>query len=401
MPTHCHIKKCTLAFAIVATLLSGVAIPGAPLQAAAADHSMVPGIIIDHIPARSRKYIGSPAIAVLPDGRYLASHDIFGPGSSYSRTCVHRSVDKGETWDRVTVVEGQWWSTLFVYQGNAYLMGVSKRHGDAVIRRSTDGGQTWTVPTDGDSGLLLTGARYHCAPVPVKFHNGRIWRAMEDAMGQGGWGDHFRAFMMSAPLDADWLKAGNWTCSNRIARNPDWLDGSFGGWLEGNAVVTPDGDIVNILRVDVKPDGGKAAVIRVSADGKKAVFDPQEGFIDFPGGCKKFTIRFDPASKLYWSLTNYIPDSERNPNPGGTRNTLALVCSPDLKRWIVRSIVLHHPDREKHGFQYVDWLFEGRDIIAVSRTAYDDGLGGAHNYHDANYMTFHRIENFRTRVMEQ
>jgi hypothetical protein len=31
----------------------------------------------------------------------------------------------------------------------------------------------------------------------------------------------------------------------------------------------------------------------------------------------------------------------------------------------------------------------------LSRTAFDDGLGGAHNAHDANFLTFHRIENIR------
>jgi hypothetical protein len=50
---------------------------------------------------------------------------------------------------------------------------------------------------------------------------------------------------------------------------------------------------------------------------------------------------------------------------------------------------------EKHAFQYIDWFFENEDIIAVSRTAYDDGLGGAHSAHDANYITFHRIHSFR------
>ena len=39
--------------------------------------------------------------------------------------------------------------------------------------------------------------------------------------------------------------------------------------------------------------------------------------------------------------------------------------------------------------------FEGEDIIAVSRTAHDDGLGGAHDMHDANYLTFHRVRDFR------
>jgi len=39
------------------------------------------------------------------------------------------------------------------------------------------------------------------------------------------------------------------------------------------------------------------------------------------------------------------------------------------------------------------------DIIAACRTAYDDGLGGANNYHDANFLTFHRIVNFRLKTM--
>jgi hypothetical protein len=66
-----------------------------------------------------------------------------------------------------------------------------------------------------------------------------------------------------------------------------------------------------------------------------------------------------------------------------------------LRQWEVRSIVAYHPDVKKHGFQYPDWQFDGDDIVAVSRTAYDDGLGGAHNYHDANLLTFHRLAGFR------
>ena len=58
-------------------------------------------------------------------------------------------------------------------------------------------------------------------------------------------------------------------------------------------------------------------------------------------------------------------------------------------------MILEHPDPEKHGFQYLDWLIEGNDIVFVCRTAFDDESGGAHNYHDANFLTFHRIPNFR------
>jgi hypothetical protein len=355
----------------------------------------VPGVLINHSPARTRQYIGSPSLAVLPGGDHVVSHDYFGPGSTRDRTLVFGSTDQGQTWAKRAEIQGQWWSTLFVHGDALYLMGTSKEYGFAVIRRSRDGGRTWTEPKDRDTGLLLGDGKYHCAPVPVVVHKGRLWRAMEDAMGAGGWGHHFRAFMMSAPVDADLLKADSWTCSNRLGRNPEWLDGHFGGWLEGNAVVTPTGRVVDVLRVEAAPQGGKAAVVEISEDGTRATFDPKTGFIAFPGGTKKFTIRHDSQSNRYWSLTNYVPERHKGPKPAKVRNTLALVSSPDLKEWTVRCIVLHHPDVEKHGFQYVDWHFAGPDLLAVVRTAYDDGMGGAHNQHDANYVTFHRFKNFR------
>lgn len=113
-----------------------------------------------------------------------------------------------------------------------------------------------------------------------------------------------------------------------------------------------------------------------------------------PGGAKKFTIRFDPRTNAYWSLTNPVMGhTERN--AGSVRNTLALLRSDDLIHWQIRCILLHHPDVVHHGFQYPDWVFEGDDLIAAIRTAHDDGLGGARNAHDANYLTFHRFENFR------
>ena len=55
---------------------------------------------------------------------------------------------------------------------------------------------------------------------------------------------------------------------------------------------------------------------------------------------------------------------------------------------------------EAHGFQYVDWRFDGKDIIAECRTAYNDGIGGARTNHDANFMTFHRFSNFRDLTMK-
>jgi len=49
---------------------------------------------------------------------------------------------------------------------------------------------------------------------------------------------------------------------------------------------------------------------------------------------------------------------------------------------------------QRAGFQYVDWQFDGEDTLYLVRTAY----AGAHSYHDANRITFHRLCGFRRRI---
>jgi len=359
------------------------------------DLSLVPGVVIDHLPAHEGKFVGSPSIVILPDGSYLASHDLFGDAPR-RESVVFKSTDRGATWSRIADLDGMFWATLFLHRGAVYLMGTTERYGHVAIRRSDDGGQTWTSPDDASTGLLLSDGEYHCAPVPVIEHDGRLWRAYEDNGGGGGWGPHFRAFMMSAPVDADLLLASSWTVSNKLTSNADWRQG-FHGWLEGNAVATPDGRIVDILRVDmVDGSPGTAAVCQVSGDGRTISFDPATDFIDLPGGCTKFTIRWDLVSEAYWCLGNEVSGDYGKRVAGGIRNTLALLRSTDLRQWESRAIVLHHDDVARHAFQYVDWQFDGDDLIVASRTSYDDGLGGAHNFHDANFLTFHRVTGFRS-----
>src|SRR6185369_3674791 len=98
--------------------------------------STPPGIVIDHSGASTRQYVGSPSIAILPDGSYVASHDWFGPGSTYDRMVVFRSRDKGQTWKHLAEIQGQWWSTLFAHRGALYLIGTTRENGHTVIRRS-------------------------------------------------------------------------------------------------------------------------------------------------------------------------------------------------------------------------------------------------------------------------
>ncbi len=378
-----------------------LALPATRTAAVAHPHDDVPGVVIHYSSAASGRYIGCPTIAILSDGQYVASHSFFGPKAGHrdrATTLVFGSTDRGHTWSKRTRIDGQFWSTFFVHDGSLYIMGTDKQWGDVVIRRSDDAGRSWTEPADEDSGRLLDDGRYHSSSVPVVVHDGRLWRAMEgeDTWPRRGPGTPhpYCAFVMSAPLEADLLRADSWTRSNyqrfdlaRVGKKPG--DRS-GGWREGNIVIAPGGQVINFLRID---DAGvdQADLLPVSADGRKIRIDDENwGLIDFPGGRTKFTIYFDPVSARYWSLVNQQSD------PDAERNVLALVSSADLKQWKVHTIVLRHRDRRHHAWQYVDWRFDGADIVAVSRT----GWGDSHNFHDANYLTFHRIERFRELTMD-
>lgn len=361
--------------------------------------SVPPGIIINYIPGSTGKYIGSPSICILPNGDYIASHDEFGPKSTEyksAQTLIFKSSDKGKSWAKISQINGQFWSNLFLLKGDLYIMGTNKAHGNVVLRKSIDNGKTWTNPYNADNGLILEG-EYHTAPTPLLVHNGRVWRAVEYATAQSDkWGERYSAVMLSAPVKSDLLKAKNWTRSNHIGFDKTLLDGNFKAWLEGNAVVGRNGEVLNLLRVHIPPTLDEyTALIKVNKNGKKLTFN-KEDFYKMPGASKKFTIRYDDKSQLYWTIVNYIPDSYKGKaNPDRIRNFVAVATSTNLTEWKVNKILFYHPDNKKHGFQYIDWVVEGEDIIFVSRTAYDDKEGGANDYHNANYLTFHRINNFK------
>lgn len=373
-----------------------------PDTTASLSPARVPGVVVDHVPQRSGVYIGSPSLALLTDGLYVASHDEFGPGSTEHTRAVTRvfhSTDRGASWRSVARIDGAFWSNLLPHGTNLYLLGTDRHHGNVVIRRSTDGGVTWTEPTDAAHGLLRPDGQYHGAPVPVLIHAGRLWRGMERRDPPEGWGVHYQAGVLSAPLDADLLDATNWTFATFLSSNTNWNHGDFGAWLEGNVTLDPNGQVVDVLRVHTRVTPEQAAIVRVDADGRHLRFDPTRDFVPMPGGAKKFAIRWDPVSRQYWSLNSIVLGPARTKNPAGIRNSLALTASPDLRTWTVRCLLLHHPDATRHGFQYPDWQFDGDDLVALVRTAYDDDEAGAHNAHDANFLTFHRWAGFRKLTM--
>lgn len=113
-------------------------------------------------------------------------------------------------------------------------------------------------------------------------------------------------------------------------------------------------------------------------------------YVPFPGNLSKFDILFDGVSGYYYSVINRICDDGQP----AARNLLSLMRSVDLTAWDVVADLLdyRHDDAQTVGFQYVSFLFDGDDLLFLSRTAWN----GAKSYHDNNYITFHRVPNFRT-----
>ena len=350
----------------------------------------------DPLYAFSGRYLCSPSMVRTPDGRLLASMDLYEQRAPQNLTLIFESRDDGKTWHHLTELMPCFWGKLFVHKGEVYMLACSTEYGDLLIGKSTDGGKTWGTPS-----VLLRGsgrpevAGVHKAPQPPLVYGGRIWEALE--WGAWGAGGH-AAMVMSADENSDLLDPASWVFSEPLPYAPNWPGtakptekGGSMGCIEGSLTVDAAGKLVNVMRYEIhncEPNYGLAIVYRVDTEHPEnpLVF---ERTMAFDGSHSKFSVVRDPVSGRWYSIASRVTC----PRDHWVRNLLSLMVSDDLVTWRVAKDLYDYRDleRTKTGFQYVDFIIEGDDILYLCRTA----LNGAHSYHDANYSTFHRIENFR------
>ena len=346
----------------------------------------------DEAYAFSGRALCSPSMVRHPDGYLLASMDVFRGDGPQDLTLIFRSDDDGKSWHYVSELFPCFWGKMFLHRGSLYMLACNTEYGDLLIGRSDDGGRTFTKPVTllrGSCGHKQPGV--HKNPQPVVEYKGRLWETLE----WGSWAEGYHAAMcMSVPVDADLLDPSAWAFTYPIPYDASWEGAVKGGnpcCIEGCMTVAPDGELYNVMRYciggDCTPSYGRAVVMKPDIEHPEAplAFDR---VIDFPGNHVKFEIRYDETSRRYWSIVCYLC-------PGHTtgRNLLALISSEDMWNWKLERILLDYRDCPEAvvGFQYVDFIIEGADIIYQCRTAFNCPI----NFHDANYSTFHRIRDFR------
>ncbi|MFA6960771.1 MAG: autotransporter-associated beta strand repeat-containing protein [Opitutaceae bacterium] len=373
--------------------------PGAP------NFALAPGVVISYQASPSSLdqlfgndvYIADPDIVVLPNGNYIASHSYFGSGSTEDTaaiTRVFRSTDKGATWTFLIQFQPLWRASLFVYEGSLYIIG-SAYNGSSymTVRKSTDNGSTWTTPTDANSG------RFESVPLagtmgtpnnPLIFNN-RLFAG-------GGTRSTF-----STPITTtDPLVITDWRQSGSVQTFPTWqvgLAGPLGTAFigESQVVASPDTGVVVMGKVEGLP---YTALMRGERSVGNMRFGPSNDFAAMPGGEKKFGAAFDPVSGKFFVLSNPVLPfhaSDTSLTPQLKRNTAAVLSSRDLVNWEVEKIFLYSPNISYEGWQYLQFDFDGDDLVVASRTAFDVGdTNKPPRGHDSNLLTFHRLPNFRT-----
>lgn len=344
----------------------------------------------DEVYGFSGHYLCSPSLVRHPDGFLLASMDVFAANHPQNLTLIFRSDDDGATWHYVSELMPCFWGKLFIHKNDLYMLSCSTEYGDLLIGKSTDGGKTFSAPV-----TLLRGANgkngssgVHKNPQNIVYHNGRIYETLE----WGSWANKeycHAAMVMSCDENDDLLVPENWSFTDprpfsqfapEIADLPDCTM-----TIEGTLTVAPDGKLYNIMRF------GKYATALVYAVNTEDHDAPltYARCMNFPANYSKFMIKYDEISEKYYSVATRVYDREK----AGARNLLSLMASADLETWDVVTDLydLRDEDHKKVGLQYVDFFFEGDDILYLCRTA----INNANNFHDANYSTFHRIKNFR------
>ena len=323
---------------------------------------------------------------------------------------LSRSRDGGKSWTSLRPLPyGN--ATPFVHDGMLYMIvptatfGTRHDGGNKVLLlRSDDEGDSWSDPV-----TLFEGNYWNCH-TGMATAGGRLYWALTE----GG-----RLVAIAADLSKDLMQPGTWQMSNAVSLPgvpPTLTRGLYPPkagvwpvqwasdvWLEPN-VVHVHGRLRVLLRtiIDEYATASLCSVCDLE-DSRSTLKLSFTQFYPLPGGQNKFFILYDDVSRLFWMASNLVTDSQDFQNnrerlieigyhggPGNERRLLFLSYSLDALNWFPAGCIAKWPS-PLQSFMYPSVAVDGDDLVLISRTSND-----AQNQHDADLVTFHRIQEFRS-----
>jgi hypothetical protein len=377
------------------------------------------GGIVAESSTPSTEYIGDPCILKTSGGRYFISHSFFGSGANNKTTVIRYTDNIGtNSWTTSTTFSNLVWGTLFEYDGDVYILGVSDYpfNGTIELARTTDNGATWSslttvlsIPPAYD-GWVTTSAN------PI-FKNGYLCKPFEVRNNVVGTfaGDH-EATLVFADL-TDLMNPANWSYSNFVSfdgtafansliytdttetKLPDGTGTQTKGFLEGNIVEKSNGDLINLLRLEQTQNSNHAVYLDITwqpLDPPTSTLNSTHNFVEMPGGNVKFQVLWDATSSKHWTVASlnrarYFADNRIE--------QYLLSSSDDCVTWEVHSKVLGfdididwETDIPALGVQYAHFIIDGNNLYIADRTA----NASADDWHNANLLTLTKVSNFRS-----
>lgn len=275
-----------------------------------------------------------PGLCVLNSGRILLS-------AEGQVTC---SDDDGKTW-KIVFTEKIRSGRVFQLGDKVYLMGEDSANGNLVIFTSSDDGNTWSGKN------VLDTRKWESAPSAVLQQNGCVYMTMEvqsaKAVAKGYSGNAaLSPILLKASVDSDLTKKESWTFSSELAYADILKNGavdavnfvdvpnSYGdmkevGWAAGNVFQVHDYTSywydVSMKTFYIYLHGSKgvqgyALLLKVTENARgeltpSMMTAPRSNknllFVPMAGGNDRFSLIYDPETKLYWQASSYMNRDER------------------------------------------------------------------------------------------
>lgn len=363
------------------------------------------------VPNPDSYFVHDPGFIVMPDGAYLAFSPCWkrGPVTLEGRRrrvqdflSITRSEDKGVTWkeiSRMSLAE----ATPILHEGVLYMFTQPQQHQSVYITCSRDGGYSWAEPVK-----VLDNPLWNCQQSMARRGNLLYW-VMDNRfeklaavccnldiglMRKDAW--RVSEYMQMPPIPKELIRQDYDSSDVRTSWNKL-------GLLESNVIDI--GGKLNVLSRMVLCDYAMAnlcIVSQIEDDGKELALSFSH-FYPIPGGQCKFNIIKDDCSGLYWMASNlqtnsfdllgYKPQllkTDFHSGPGNERRFLTLWYSLDAFNWMPVGIVAYSKVITQ-SFMYPSMDIDGDDLLILSRSSIH-----AHNQHDADQSTLHRVKNFRS-----